>query len=134
MIGRFNPFSPIGGGSRAGSGAGAAGAPTVPSAGAATGGAQGVPFSRTTTSADTAFVTTQVTLPKSGKPRTVIVTCSTGIVQVQVTTIGSYAVSGVATPQVPLVLDISMLPDENIVNVQTLLSAVGTVAGSVTFE
>ena len=125
---------PIGGVQRLGMGRGGGGSgiPSPALGGGSVVGGQSVPFSRSSSGSEGSFTTTTVTLPKSGKPTTLLVTFTTGVVLVQVVTVGSYTVSGVATAQVPLTLDISFLAEQTSVGVQTEVpGAAATVAGSV---
>jgi len=97
---------------------GAAGAPAASAS--LNVGAQGVPGTRSPSGSEASFTTTTITLPKSGRPTTVVTSISTGSALVQVASIGGYFVAGVvqaANP--PLVLDVSFLPESTSVAVQS---------------
>ena len=97
-------------------------------------GGQSVPTSRTATGAETSFTTTTVTLPKSGKPTKVQVTISAGSVLVQVATAGNYTNAGVATVNSPISIDLSAVPEQTSVDIQTQAGGAGVIGIVVGFQ
>ena len=112
---------------------GVGGAQSVPGV---KGAAKGVNFSRTVTVNDSSYANITVTFPRSSKPIYLLATISTGTALIQIQGLGAELYSGSISPNLPLVLSLSGLPETTYVVVQTeqLATSGSTLGGTVFYN